>query len=149
VTFKVMIQTAPQGDWIMTKNTGPYWGDQLQLDTCEDAPFAGYAPFQLRPDHAGLRLLFGSHRVRATRILVQNGLTPRAWIEFEAGASVCLSALDDDFLETLSATGRCHIIARSADDDRYWIPVCAGRHGPAQHRHEANLSVFAVLMAAS
>lgn len=120
----------------MTKNAGPYWGDQLQLDTCEDAPFAGYAPFQLRPDHAGLRLLFGSRRVRATRILVQAGLTSRAWIEFEAGDSVCL-ALDDDFLETLVASGRCDIIARSQDDERYWIPVCAGRYGPTQHRHES------------
>ena len=132
----------------MAKNTGPYWGDQLQLDTCDDAPFAGYAAFQLRPDHAGLRLLFGSSSVRATRILVQNGLTSRAWIEFEAGGSVCLSALDDDFLETLVATGRCDIIARSADDERYWIPVCSGRQGPAQHRHEPTWSSSHFLAAA-
>jgi len=123
----------------MAKNTGPYWGDQLQLDTCEEAPFAGYAAFQLHPDHAGLRLLFGSRPVRATRILVQNGLTPRAWLEFEAGGSVYLSAIDDDFLEALAATGRCQIIARSDDEERYWIPVCAGRHGPAQHHFKAGM----------
>ena len=120
----------------MATNTGPFWGDQLQLDTCDDAPFAGYAAFQLRPNHAGLRLLFGSNPVRATRILVQNGLTPRAWLEFADGSSVCLSSLDDDFLDLLTAAGRCDIIARSADDERYWIPVCSGRQGPAQHRHE-------------